>query len=335
MTRRYILPVLAIAMVSLVGCQKQTSETATSTENVPKAEIAPLYKQIEAFDLMPDTTRVAFIDSNREALEALSVIYNEDLTDSPTLRSLSQRPSTVIFSQAVDSLLPAATVDSVEIALGLAFANMNRELPQIPIPRLYGIIYPVKDRWILTVDDIMFIGLNHFLGAEFDGYNSMYNYQRLGKTPRRLPYNVIEALVATAYPFQPGEQNTALTRMVYNGALTMAMQKIVDKASLAETLNMTDDQLRWADENEKQIWQKMVADQMIFSTDPAIGDRLTLPAPNTPIIHPDAPGRIGTYIGYRIVASYLKNNPEATLEQVLSPEFYASPGVLATAGYNP
>ena len=45
------------------------------------------------------------------------------------------------------------------------------------------------------------------------------------------------------------------------------------------------------------------------------------------------PGRVGRFIGYRIVQAYLTRHPETKLNELLSPTFYTSSMTLPDSGY--
>ncbi len=79
----------------------------------------------------------------------------------------------------------------------------------------------------------------------------------------------------------------------------------------------------------------MAADNLIYSTDMSIARRLSEPSPSSTLISPNLPGRVGRYIGYRIVDAYIANNPGTKLSDILSPDFYNSPSVLINSGYAP
>jgi hypothetical protein len=46
--------------------------------------------------------------------------------------------------------------------------------------------------------------------------------------------------------------------------------------------------------------------------------RYTGEGPGTQGLPAGAPGQIGVYVGYRIVQSYVRRNPDVTLEQLLA-----------------
>lgn len=332
----YTILVLSFFLIGACNDGKSSIELenqAVAVDDSLHIQFAPLYQGISLYPSMSAQEQQQFIDSMNIALKALSVVYREDMTNRDILLDFSKRPVTTMFTPAVEKLLPQTTLDSITAATSIALSALKSKLPSVHIPDFYSIISPY-DRSIYMVDSVMLIALNHYLGYNFDGYTGMSEYKRLAKKPDRIPYNIIEAIVAINYPYTPSEKPTAIESMLYSGAIALAQMQCVKDSKLEEVLSVTSQQLDWLQQNESKIWDKMVADQIIFSTDPAVAERLILQSPSTSIIHHDAPGRTGVYIGYRILLSYSKNHPKTTLQTMINSNFYNDNSVLRESAYN-
>lgn len=181
----------------------------------------------------------------------------------------------------------------------------------------------------------MLIGLNHYLGADYQGYAGFDDYRRRLKRPDRIVYDVAEAVVASAYPFAGRADATVLSRMLYEGALMYALLKSVPGATEASVLGYDDAQMRWAEDNEARIWDAMVKRDMLYSTDPVLASKLLDTSAATLVIHPEAPGRIGRFMGLKIVESFIAHEPSVGIGEMLMPAFYESASTLKKAAYQP
>lgn len=233
-----------------------------------------------------------------------------------------------------DIIARLSMTDSLETALGCLKTRLGELLPSTQWRKLYGVISTYNQSVILA-DSSLLIGLNHYLGSDYPAYSYFEPYQRAVKTPRHLPYDVAEALIANRFPYQPAEGATLLNRMLYEGALLAAVNSTVADSNPAESMGYGEEEWKWLSENEKNAWSALIDRELLFSIDPTITDRMVRPAPATSLIHPDAPGRAGRYIGYRIAQAYLKRHPEKSAEWLLSPEFYNSPTALVDSQYMP
>lgn len=232
------------------------------------------------------------------------------------------------FIPAVDSVY--SSLDGLEDNLGMILENAKDLGIYIPERKYAAVVWSLKLP-LVTTDSIMFIALNHFLGEDFPGYGWVERYNLPSKTPEQLPYAITEALIGVQYPYQWEESSTALSRMMYEGAMTYIKLKLVPNATLSKTLGYTTDQLEWLDRHYKEMWETVIGKNMIYSTSRFLTERLVNPAPNTSIISPEYPGRAGRYLGYRLILNYMENNAKTPLTKLLSPEFYNNPSELVLA----
>ena len=253
--------------------------------------------------------------------------------------TLSSSPTAFASTRRIAAFLPDVKAafpppcDSVASALGRVFAATGRQRS------VYAVVSPFRQSVVLAGDTAVFIALNHYLGSGHPAYSGFPAYQRRQKTPSRIPLDVAEAVLAASYPYVPPKADvggaTALSRMLYEGALIELVMRATG-VSEQEALGWTPDELRWAAANERRVWDEMLRRRLLFSTDPAVGTRLLDPAPSVPLVNASSPGRIGRFMGRRIVDSWLRATGSApSADRLLSPEFYNSRQTLGEAGYNP
>mgnify|MGYP001514373041 FL=1 len=315
-----ILTVLSTAM--LIGCGK-----------APVDDCAPV--EIHRFDRA--AYRYATADSaDRQAIRdtfavALRIMLGNDISDS-SLTAYSQSRGVRVFTPDIESRF--LSLDSIEAVTGCIYSRMGDEFPDITPPEIYSAAITYNQSIILA-DTVILLGLNHYLGCDYEGYNYLDSYRRATKTATRQPYDIAESIIATAYPFRPSNDATVLSRLLYEGALVKAVMLLVPDSDTATALGYDKSQLTWLAENEAPAWNALIERKMLYSTDMDVASRLTAAAPHTTLLHPQSPGRAGRYIGLRIIESYMKRHPEATLRQMLDSTFYNSASPLIRSGYNP
>jgi uncharacterized protein YjaZ len=87
----------------------------------------------------------------------------------------------------------------------------------------------------------------------------------------------------------------------------------------AEKMGYTPEQIVWCQENESYIWRYFIEKEMLYSDEPKLSSRFIDPAPFSKFyleIDNDSPGRVGAWIGWQIVRSYMENN-NTSIEQLL------------------
>lgn len=271
---------------------------------------------------------------NMAAAGALRLVYGDgSASDAEVMERYRRSQATNVFLPDVQSAL--ADLSREEEMLGIGLVNMKGLLPAASIPsRVYGYVTPYMQSVVLA-DSVMLIGLNHYLGADYPGYDGFENYKKMLKVARRIPFDVIEAILYSSFPYSQNAQSTALSRMLYEGAVVYAVGQMMPDADAGDLLGYTKGQIDWADGNEAAVWRTLAEKELLYSVDPLVATKLISPSPASAIVHPEAPGRIGRYIGYGIVLSYMKNHKSTPLNQLLSPDFYNSPSTLMQAEYRP
>lgn len=289
----------------------------------PPVEIGRLDLALQA-DSLPGDVRLG---------DAAAVLFAVSgygaLTDS-SLHAYNRNSSIRIHERAMDSLW--SDLRPVEADLGRMKFNFTRLFPADRFPAVFAIVSPFNQS-VFTADTLMFVGLNHYLGADYPPYAYFPDYLRVRKTPARLLPDMAETLVRGLYPYRDESDgySTVLSRLLYEGAVVESVMQLCG-LSEQQVLGYDDEAMAWASDNEKRVWETMAERKMIFSVDPQLAAMLVSPAPFTSAINPNSPGAIGRFIGHRIVASYLDRRA-TSLSELLSPDFYTSQNSLFESGY--
>lgn len=239
-----------------------------------------------------------------------------------------------VFTPAVDSIYghDGPHLDSY---VGYALAAARLEGIALPERDYAAVVYGRREA-IGFSDSVMYIALNHYIDPDYPGYQRFPVYERVVKTPAQLPYDIAEALVGSQLPYQaPSDGGTALSHMLYEGALACARTALVENADEAEALGYSERQYEWVLDHEAELWRELISRELLYDTDETAWRRLVSPAPVTSVLSIYSPGRAGRFLGYRMVKRYLEAHPEADLASLLSPEFYNAPDVLEKIDYNP
>lgn len=315
------LLIYLIVAVSVVSCGDKHAER----KKIERLDIA-----MSLYADMSRSERDSLINVCGDVIDAWFAIMGRSVVNDSVLEAYSDSRVVTLFTFDVNARFLA--MDSVECILALLEKSIRDRLENKQLGRLLSVVSPYNQS-IFTIDSIMFIGLNHYLGSDYAGYDYFEIYQRATKTAKHLPYDVAEAFLAQNYPYKPDDDATVLTEMLYHGAVLYAVMSLVSDADLQEALGYDTYQMEWVEENESEMWNALISRGLLYSTSQADADRLMRPSPATMILHQDCPGRAGRYIGYRIVCSYMSNFERTSLDELLKPSFYSSPQSLVDAKY--
>lgn len=308
-----------MASLTIAGCEERSSEI-----DIDFADFAGIALESIKTGTEPEIT-------HQDEFEAMSAVMGIAPGDD-AVKEWLETPAVRFFAQDVDSLMQHDY--DLQQQISHIVSEMAETGLDMPVRSFASVIWG-RPRSIVFADSVMLIALNHYLGSEHPAYSSLPAYRRQAKNMKMLPYDIAESMVATAYPYEQTDSSSVINRLVYEGALAEAKMKLVKNSSLNEALGYNNDELQWLADNEREIWRKMLSSHMIFDRSETMADRLVSPSPFTTVISPDAPGRAGRYIGYKIVKSYLDSHSDAQLSDVLSPKFYNRANPLIDAQYNP
>ena len=181
---------------------------------------------------------------------------------------------------------------------------------------------------------IAFVGLDNFLGAGYPGYNAIPGYQRVLMEQRQLGVSYANALVEGRIS-QNFNDPSLLGQMVYHGKRHLAVEAVMGDVHAHEVLGYSLEEYNFLVENERQIWEVLVREKLLFSTDMMVRQRLVEPAPFSKMgtaMDAEIPGRVAQFIGYRMMRSFAKKS-ELALEELL--KIRDAQRILRDAQYKP
>lgn len=312
------------------GDGKEQSAPAELPADATPVRIERLDLALDGYPSADDAARAAVRDSFADAIATLSMALGRPLGSDAAIIELARSQGVSVFEAAVKERL--GSLDSVNTALTGAVARLRGAgIVDSGTVRVYGVSLPYRQS-VLMSDSTVIVALNHYLGADFDGYESFPDYERRLKVKRMIAPDAVEAMVASRHPYQPSAEATALHRMLYEGALVYVKMAVTDGLTLSDAIGISGDDLDWLKANERSIREALVSKNLLYSTDSREADRLVQPSPATTLIHPDVPGRAGRWVGYELVRSYMSANPGTPLSKLLTPAFYTDPATFRAAG---
>jgi gliding motility-associated lipoprotein GldB len=169
----------------------------------------------------------------------------------------------------------------------------------------------------IVADSLLVLGLDTYLGADHEFYEGIKRYVAKNMKPSQLGPDVAKAYARQLISVP--KQRNLLAQMIYFGKELYLKDVWLPKVSDAEKIGYTEDELKWATDNEEEIWRYFIEKELLFSTDPKLPARFINEAPFSKFyleIDNESPGMVGRYIGWQIVRSYMEKN-DATVPQLM------------------
>ncbi len=247
-------------------------------------------------------------------VEALNIWLNAT-GDSMSIRANS--PAVQFFQPAIDSLLPSLEAVECELA---------KRLPSDSL-RIYGMIIPYRQSVVTADGGIVLVGLNHYLGSDFEGYRGFIpDYLRHRKVPQRLAADIHEARLHQLFPPEyTSDSPTLLNQLMYQGAVLMECG--------IEGL-FTPEQLTAIKAHEADIWQALIRQDLLYSSDPLVAAKLLQPAPASSLVSPELPGQAVLYNALQLARAYSQATGK-TPQEMLRSHYYNDNKSLILSQYSP
>jgi len=197
------------------------------------------------------------------------------------------------------------------------FKHVKYYFPEVKTPKVITIIsemdYTAK---AIYADSLVIVSLELYLGKEHKFYQ-FPNYLKQNFEERQIMPNVVSSFAFRKIPVSP--DRTLLAQMIFEGKQLYAKDLLLPEYTDAEKMGYTPEQIKWCEENESYMWRYFIENEVLYSDDPKLNTRFIAPAPFSKFfleIDNDSPGRVGAWIGWQMVRSYMKNN-KATLPELL------------------
>ncbi len=303
----------------LAGCKKDAEEKCAFVPDTKNITIDLQFESLE--DSLPAITSKAQLVNffshhtvmrdflfNRNAYPNDSVFIN-------TLYSKFSNPhiDTLLF----DTKKVFGDGSALKQELTNAFTIMKYYYPEFQVPKIETVITGLENDLFVS-DSLIIIGLDYFLGKGARYRPDMHEYML-----RRYNKNFIVPSIMLLYGID-GRYNdtdlsdrTMLADMVTYGKAYYFARHMMPCTPDSVLIGYTAKEIAGARANQDMIWKRLIEDEAFFSTDGKVKQRYIGERPKTYEVGDQAPGRIGTWVGWQIVNSYAARKSDLTLTQVM------------------
>jgi len=208
--------------------------------------------------------------------------------------------------------------NDIEEQLLPLFQHIKYYFTDFKTPKVYTTTSDVDYRTkVIANDSLLILELDTYLGSDHPFYEGLPLY-----VSKNLKESQLVSDVATVYArhyVMPPRQRNFLSYMVYYGKILYLKDLWMPNASDAEKIGYLEDDIKWAKENEVEIWRYMIENELLYDSNPKLGQRFLDPAPFSKFnleIDNESPGMIGRWLGWQMVRSYMEKN-EVSVKQLM------------------
>lgn len=244
--------------------------------------------------------------------------------------NLSQYPVAGLMVDRYFNMLNDKSIDSLFIEVENAFGDMEdirqqfedafRYLkyyyPESKVPKIQTVVTGIANDLYLS-DSVIIIGLDYYLGPQGKYYPKDIPGYILKRYQKEYLVPQIMMMYSNFYNKTNYKDETALADMVYYGKAFHMAKNLMPCTPDSLFTGYTEFETTDIIEHEPVIWASILENEILFESSPYLKDKFLSERPKTIEIGENCPGRIGRWIGWRIVQKYTENFPDVTLPELM------------------
>jgi len=208
--------------------------------------------------------------------------------------------------------------DTEQNKIIIAFKHLKYHIPHSMLPTDVITYNSTFANGVVSSPNQIGIGLEMYLGKDNEIISQLPypNYFKQKMDKRYLITDVCQSwLMTNVIEDQSGD--SFISNLLYWGKLMYTLQAMMPDAPKSTILKYTDLEYEWAEASEYDIWKFIVEQEWIYSKDIKLIIRYFKDGPTTVGLD-GSPARIGQFLGWKIIQSYMDKNPEVSLVDLIA-----------------
>jgi len=337
-SRSVVLFIILFCLPAMTSCRRNMYKVNVSSLS---ADIKIKRLEKEIFSLDPDKipASVPLLKENFGSfLQLFSYVINTGDINDPSFGDFLVRFCTdkLNYEVYLDVMKKYPNTDKLQKELEDAFRHYIYYFPGKNTPAVYTCITGFNNS-IIAGDSVIGIGLDRYMGSNSEYYKRLQIYRYL--TTRMTSVNIVPDCIyswgSTEWVFSGMNYpvDNVMSEMIHSGKLKYFEKCMLPEVSDSVIFGFSSKQMKFCRNNESQMWQYLVENNLLFSTDRFVIRKLTDEAPFTSYFTNESPGRASVWLGFRIVESYMMKNRNISLAGLMSNTDVQS--ILEKARYSP
>lgn len=200
------------------------------------------------------------------------------------------------------------------------FRYLKAHLPTIKIPKDIVYLNSFFSGSAFCTENAIAIGLERYLGKDSPSIKSLpseefYDWTKIAMDERYLDRDAITSWIYT-HIIPETKESSLVASMVNWGKIIYLTQAAFPTSEPSIPMRYSTTEFEWAVAHERVIWEYLVKNQLLFTKSERELANWLKEGPFTPGLPEKGPDRLGQFIGFRIIQSYMEQN-SITLEELI------------------
>lgn len=207
---------------------------------------------------------------------------------------------------------------ALESDLGDLFGAINYYFNEWKQPEVKTFVSGFGGYDLIQTNKMTLIGLDYFLGpkAKFTD-QSFPSYILKYYTKEHLPIKVSMAISGQFNKVDENDQ-TVLAHMLYYGKAYYFTKKMFPCTTDSVICEYSSNEIKLLEDDPEFVWNHFIDKALFYNNDREAIQKYIDDRPNVFEIGENCPGRVGRWLGYKIVEGYMEEHPDVSLAMLMS-----------------
>ena len=300
----FLLRIFIISLIFL-SCTQDPKNT------VDVSEVAVQF-ELERFDQ-------AFYSASKKTLGTLKAkfpfLFPLGVTDSVWLSKIKDTEEQELFAETQKVYPDFREVEEQLVSL---FKHVRYYHPRFKSPKVITLLSNLDyENRVVYADSLLLISLDAYLGKTHPFYDDYPKYIKENNTKEHLIVDVANAIIDAQFP--PSRERSFSSKIIAEGKKMYFLERYLPRVSDKEKMGYAMEKLLWAQQQEESVWKFFIEKELLYSTDSELNKRFIENAPFSKFyttVDNQSPGKIGVYMGWKIVQSFMKHN-DVSLQKLI------------------
>lgn len=323
---------LSVIVVFFVSCQTGSNRINVDISGIECDPIEIKRYEQKLFGIEPD-----HLSEELKKIQAeYGVFLNGDLDDSLNLIPLiNYIGDTLLQNINSDCQLMYPDLSDLDTEFSLALRYHKYYYPNSSMSEIYTYVSGLDYEFpIQLMENNILIALDMYLGKDYYRYKKLglpaYMLQRFEKS--YIVKDCMKELAKKELNYK-NVGSALLDMMINEGKIIWYVNAMMPTISDSLLLNYSASQMEWANNAEGIVWAFLLENEILYAKENQPIQKFIYESPFTSYFGAESPPRLGWFIGWKIVSSYMDNNRYVELQELMND--YDAQKILQQSGYKP
>lgn len=296
--------IIAVFSIILTSCE----ETKPDVE----VKIRRFEKELMAVKSQPEMATL--LQKNENIVKSLYRTFPDDTAFVSHMYYLASHPETrKLYDQTQSEFGELADIQKELVE---AFVNIKSNFTDFKEPKIVTTFSGLENDLFVS-DTLIIIALESFLGPKAPYRPDQPNYILKRYSKEYIVPTVIRYLSNSYNKLDPKDQSF-LADMLFFGKSLEFTKEMLPNTPDSLIMGYSAIELTETWEAQDLVWAHVVDKNLLYNPNPHLKEKYFGERPAVPEIGPKCPGRIGQWLGWRIIQRYRTENPKVTFQELMA-----------------